>query len=165
MIRFIHLVILLLCLPITASAQTDSTSICEPLPLLSSEYYSGVSFLKQNYNYELVNKKRSLKTRSSDMYLLSAMMGTGALFAFDFITMDNGWSEAIVIPCSAVVGVAVAAPFFYLGSHFHKKSEAIQVETAYMLPLGRHTDIGPAMFSNYGSHKCEAIGIGFKTSF
>ena len=149
----------------TASAQTDSLEGHSPLPVFSSEYYSNVTFLKQTYNYEVTNKKRALKSRAIDMFILSAMVGTGAMFAFDAVTMSAGWSDAIILPGSVVVLFAAAAPFALWSKHLSKASEAIQVETAYILPLGKQTEVGPAVFSSKDIAHCKAIGLGIKTSF
>ena len=146
------------------SAQTD-TNQKQALPQLTEDYYNGVTFLKQNYNYEAVNKKRALKKRSNDVLILGAICGTAGIIGTSYIAEKNGWSMAVSIPVGIAVCAGVIFPFSAWNGHLTKKANAIQVESAYVLPVGKQTDLGAALFTDRNELGIHAIGIGIKTTF
>lgn len=146
----------------TATAQQQNDSI---LPVLTTEYYGGVTFLTKSYNYELQNKKKQLRRTARDIEIMGVGLLLGISYVGGTVTSNIGWSEWVSIPCLTVFGVSALGGLTLWSSHLRKKADAIQVETAYVLPLGEHTELGPAMFRNSNEHSMNAIGIGLKTTF
>jgi hypothetical protein len=162
--RYIRLIILLLILSLQASAQTDTTQV-EDLPMLSADYYNSESFLNKSFDYELLNKKRALIKKSNDLILLGAILCVGGGMATSFVGESKGWSTAVSIPVGVVVGAAFLLPVTSWSLHLRSKANRIQIETAYVLPMGKHTELGPALFSSQINWRDSAVGVGFETTF
>ena len=161
--RCILLLALLLTMVLRASAQ-NKTSYTQ-LPILSNDYYESVSFLKQNYNYELVNKKRSLVRNSNDIFIAGVIAAVGGGIATGYVCEQNSWSTAVSLPVSIAVAGAIAYPAVAWSNYLRKKADAIQVEMVYVLPIGRQTELGTAIFHDNNNYSWNAIGIGLKTTF
>lgn len=162
--RYILLSILTLSLALRATAQNNGNNP-QQMPALSANYYDGVTFLKQSYNYEQANKKRALKRNSSDIMLAGVVVATLGYTAINYVGEQNGWSMAVTIPVGVAVAGAVIWPTTLWSNHLRKKADAIQVETAYVLPIGGHTELGAAMFRSNNELGLNSIGIGLKTTF
>lgn len=162
--RYIRLIILLLILSLQASAQTDTTQV-EDLPMLSADYYNSESFLNKSFDYELLNKKRALIKKSNDLILLGAILCVGGGMVTSFVGESKGWSMAVSIPVGVVVGAGFLTPFVVWSDHLRTKANNIRVETAYILSLGKHTELGTAFFSSNHNWENGAIGVGLKTTF
>lgn len=161
--RYILLAVLLLMAIVSTAAQ--GAVLGDSLPPLTAGYYDGVTFLNQNYNYELSNKKRALRRNSKDILIAGIALYSLGYMATTLVAGANDWSLAVAVPAQIAVGGAILLPAIHWSSHLRKKADAIQVETAYVLPLGEHTELGPAMFRNSNEHSMNAIGIGLKTTF
>lgn len=165
MVRHILLIVMFtLVLPQNAAAQADST-YQQPLPSLTKSYYEGITFLSHNYNYELLNKQRALKSRSNTILTAGIIVAVGSCAAMAFIGEQNHWSTFATVSCGMVVTGAVIVPTMLWSNHLRKKANLIQVETAYFLPIGKHSELGAAVFSKGEQFGDKAIGIGFKTTF
>ncbi len=164
MTRYILLFFFSLLLPQYVTAQTDST-YQQPLPSLTSNYYNDITFLNQNYNYELLNKKRALKSRSNSILTIGVVAAVGSVMVISFIGEKNGWSTFATISTGTVVAGGIIVPTVIWSNHVRKKANLIQVETAYLLPIGKHSELGTAVFSYGERFEDKAIGIGFKTTF
>ena len=162
--RYLRIIILLLSMSLQASAQIDTTHV-EMLPKLSAEYYNYETFLKKNFDYELINKKRALKRNSNDLLIFGVALATGGYLATSYIGEKNGWSMAVSIPVGVVVGAGFLTPFVVWSDHLRTKANNIRVETAYILSLGKHTELGTAFFSSNHNWENSAIGVGLKTTF
>lgn len=162
--RYLRIIILLLSMSLQASAQIDTTHV-EMLPKLSAEYYNYETFLKKNFDYELINKKRALKRNSNDLLIFGVALATGGYLATSYIGEKNGWSMAVSIPVGVVVGAGFLTPFVVWSDHLRTKANNIRVETAYILSLGKHTELGTAFFSSNHNWENGAIGVGLKTTF
>lgn len=162
--RYLRIIILLLVLSLQTSAQTDTTLV-EVLPMLSADYYNSESFLNKSFDYELLNKKRFLIKNSNDLILLGAILCVGGGVATSYVGESKGWSMAVSIPVGVVVGAAFLAPVTFWSFHLRSKANRIQVETAYVLPIGKHTEFGPALISSQNNWRYSAVGIGLKTTF
>ena len=162
--RYLRIIILLLSMSLQASAQIDTTHV-EMLPKLSAEYYNYETFLKKNFDYELINKKRALKRNSNDLFIFGVALATGGYLATSYIGEKNGWSMVVSIPVGIVVGAGFLTPFVVWSDHLRTKANNIRVETAYILSLGKHTELGTAFFSSNHNWENSAIGVGLKTTF
>ena len=158
------LLIMLFIVALHASAQTNVT-VDQTLPLMTEGYYSHVTYLKQDYSYELANKKRALKKHSIDVQLLGFVCAYAGAMVTGFVADENGWSLAISLPVGMAAFAGVYFPFSAWSSHLSKKASAIQVESAYVLPIGNRSDLGAVLFYDKNHPDCHAIGIGLKTSF
>jgi hypothetical protein len=158
------LLIMMLIMALHASAQSDVT-VDQTLPLMTENYYSHVTYLKQDYSYELTNKKRALKKRSFDVLMLGVVCGIAGAAGTIYVAEENGWSLAVSLPLEMAVLLGVTYPFSAWSSHLSKKANAIQVESAYVLPIGNHSDLGAVYFYDKNRPNYHAIGIGLKTSF
>ena len=162
--RYIRIIILLLTMSLQVSAQIDTTHV-EILPKLSAEYYNNETFLNKNYDYELINKKRALKKNSNDLLIFGMALAVGGYFATSYIGAKNSWSMAVSIPVGTVVSAGLISPFVVWADHLRTKANNIRVETSYILPIGRHIELGSAFFSTNHNWTDGAIGLGFKTTF
>ena len=162
--QYILFIALFLLTALRATAQ-DADKTHQQLPALTADYYDGVTFLKQNYNYELANKKRQLKRISNDVLFGGVILAVMGNLAISYVGAENGWSLAVSIPAGVAVAGAILWPTGLWGDHLRKKADAIEVETAYVLPVGGQTQLGAAVFHNSNEHSLNAIGIGLKTTF
>ena len=164
MTRYIFILLLILILPRYATAQIDSTHQ-QHLPSLVNSYYNDITFLSQKYNYDLLNKKHALKTKSNNILVAGICIAIGSGIAIGITGEKNGWSTFASVSTGLVVAGGVIVPTVIWSNHLRKKANLIQVETAYLLPIGKHTELGAAFFSSGKQFGNNAIGIGFKTTF
>lgn len=145
----------------TKAQQSDSTL----LPQLPASYYEQSSFLTHQYNYEILNKQRRLLKTANDIEI----MGSSVLLAVSFIggsiAENKGWSEWVYIPCSVVVSMGNLGLLMMWSSHLRKKANALNVSSAYLLPVGKKSKIGVASFTAHNSPEPRAFGISLKTDF
>lgn len=165
MTRYILSIWFLFFMSLSVFAQTDTTYQQPSLSLLTTDYYHGVTFLNRTYDYELQNKQRSLKQQSVEILVLGIVAAIGTSVGGALVASDHGWSDWAIYPLQTGIIIAVGAPFCIWSNHLRKRANAIQIDTAYLLPMGKSSELGAALFTTDGQLGYRAIGIGFKTTF
>jgi hypothetical protein len=152
----------------TAFAQQETTAQ-QPdsiiLPQLTASYYEQSTFLTHQYNYEILNKQRRMRRMANDI----EVMGSSVILAMSFIgggiANNAGWSIGVYIPCASVVSLGTMGLLIMWSDHLRKKADALNVSSAYLLPVGKSSKLGVASFAAHETSGPRAFGISLKTNF
>lgn len=134
------------------------------LPTLPLSAYLETNSMDRSYNYKLLNKKRKLLRMSKDVETFSYLCGLGAMLGVFAIADDKNWSEWIITPCGMIGFFAVTIPLNMWSKNLEKKANAIDVSTAYILPIDKSFSVGVSHFRNKNDY-AHSIGIGIKKTF
>lgn len=134
------------------------------LPILPLSIYLETSSMVRSYDYKLLNKKRKLQRMSNDIATLSFLCGMGAMIGVSAIANEKNWSYWITIPCGTIAFCAVTIPLNAWSEKLEKKANAIDVSTAYILPINKSFSVGVSHFRNKNDY-AHSIGIGIKKTF
>jgi len=149
----------------TDSAKMTLTEVHNDLPLLSTDYYADINSMNRTYDYDLQNKKRMLKMRATEVEVLGGVTAITLYGLLLYFSTTNEWNEWIAIPCGVAVCMTAPYPFFKWAKRLRQKAEAIDVSTAYVLPMNEHVSMGISHFRNKNEQAYNGIGIGIKTTF
>ena len=145
----------------TTPQQPDSTI----LPQLPASYYEQSSFLSHQYNYEILNKQRKLRKMASDIQILGSSVILSMSLIGGAISNNAGWSEWVYIPCATAVSLGTMGLLITWSNHLNKKADALNVSSAYVLPMGEKSKVGVASFTAHDTLEPRAFGISLKTVF
>lgn len=169
---FILMLLSLLCS--TASSQTleENDTIhnsaeaigSRELPILPLSAYLETNSMDRSYDYKLLNKKRKLQRMSKDVTTLGFLCSIGVMVGVSVIGVEKNWSDWITIPCSSIAFFAITLPFNAWSEKLEKKANAIDVSTAYILPIDKSFSVGVSHFRNKNDY-AHSVGIGIKKTF
>lgn len=145
----------------TTSQQPDNTT----LPQLLESYYEQSSFLSHQYNYEILNKQRRMRKMANDIQIMGSSVILSISLIGGAISNNAGWSEWVYIPCATVVSLGTMSLLMTWSNHLKKKADALNVSSAYLLPMGENSKVGVASFTAHDTLEPRAFGISIITVF
>jgi hypothetical protein len=122
-------------------------SIGSTYPSLSSNYYQYSRLLRHNYNYDLIDKKRKLEMKSKDLRGASIIAVMASTASMVLIGESNDWSLAVSLPSAFALAAATSFPLFLLSERVKKKSERMDTQSALIVNVNNHAQIGITKFS------------------
>lgn len=142
---------------------TDSVSL-ENLPVLSSQIYDFDIELNRNYEYDVINKRRSLLKLSNDLNIIGfvSMFATAGILIGIGCTHD--WNSWLTVGGGIVGGIGIEWIFYKIADNIRKKADAIIINSVPVADISRRTHILAATFSKNGQ-KISGIGFGIQYDF
>lgn len=134
------------------------------LPSLSHDFYNTSSIVDRNYNYELLNKKRSLQMWSGEVLTIGMIIFMGEIAANSVLAVNNKWNLWIDIPCATIVGMATLMPFVFWSKHLQQRADAIEISPTIGY-FNNGTMPFTALNPNPANPSSLAIGINIKANF
>jgi hypothetical protein len=133
------------------------------LPILTEDFYHNVTFLNQDFDYDIINRANRLKMWSREVMTAGYVTLLGVIAVNSVLANNNNWSLWIDIPCATIIGMASMYPFILWSNHLKKKAESLSSQTVYLYNSHR-LNLGATCFSNHHDHSLQAIGIGIKVN-
>lgn len=152
------------------TVKTDSIGLMgndsiNKLPQLSKEFYADINSMNRTYDYELQNMKQRLKMRATEVEALG-IITTIAVYSLTIgVGTADEWPTWIVVSSAVVEIFATTVPFFIWAKRLRQKADAIDVSTAYVLPMNDHISVGVSHFRNNNEQAYNGFGIGVKATF
>lgn len=116
-----------------ATKKVENDTIVKELPILTLDYYNDNTVVNRNYDYELLNRQRLLKSKASDVMILGIITGVAVYTSVSTLIMissDYDFDALMVVTAlatGAAAGYLVFVPFQIWSKKLNLRAQSIEV--------------------------------------
>lgn len=146
------------------NTEFNDSTIVEELPILSANIYESEIEMNRNYEYDIINKRRSLIKLSNDLRIVGVVSMFAIVGIISGIGCTHDWNSWLIIGSSVVGGLGIEWMFNRFASNLRKKADAIVINTVPVANIGSKTHLLATTISERGM-KISGLGLGLQYDF